>query len=102
MELNPIKESDFRKKTKGCGIKYYNQIQKRELKALLGYCPTRKPKTSVEISVEFGFLMVYESLNQAAIDCGISNSSIRYALDRGKLSIKRRSDKKKFYVKEIC
>ena len=50
MELTPIKESDFRKKLKGCGIKYYSKIQKTELKALLGFCPTRKPKKSVEIS----------------------------------------------------
>ena len=92
MELTPIKESDFRKK-KGCGIKYYNQIQKTELKALLGYCPTRKPKTSVEISDEFGFLKVYVSLNQAAINCGISNSSsIKYAFDHGKPSFIRRTD----------
>ena len=103
MELTPIKESDFRKKVKGCGFKYYYHIQKTELKALHGYCPTRKPKKSVDISDEFGFSKVYESLNQAAIDCGISNPiTIKYALDRGKLSIKRRSDKKIFLIKEIC
>ena len=44
MELTPIKESEFRKKIRGCGIKNYNQIQKTELKALLGFRPTRKPK----------------------------------------------------------
>ena len=50
MELTPIKESDFRKKLKGCGISYYSQIQKTELKALLGLCPTRKSKRKIEIS----------------------------------------------------
>ena len=60
-----------------------------ELKALLGFCPTRKPKKSVEISDEFGFSKVYESLTQAARDCGISNpSAIKYALDNGKSEIK--------------
>ena len=86
---------NFKKKLKGCGIKYYCKIQKTELKARLGFCSTRKPKKSVEISDEFGFSKVYESVNQAANDCGISSSTaIKYALDHGKSSIKRRSDKK--------
>ena len=54
MELTPIKESDFRKKIKGCGIKYYSKIPKTELKAL-GFCPIRKLKRNIEISDEFGF-----------------------------------------------
>ena len=66
MELTPIKESDFRKKLKGCGISYYSKIPNTELKALLGFCPTRKAKKSIEISDEFGFLKTYESVNQAA------------------------------------
>ena len=43
------------KKVKVCGIKYYNKVPKGELKALLGYCPTRKQKTPVEISDALGF-----------------------------------------------
>ena len=102
MELTPIKESDFRKQMKGCGIKYYSKIPKTELKALLGFCPTRKPKKSVEISDEFGFSKIYESLTQASRDCGISNpSAIKYALDNGKSEIKRRSDKKIFFIREL-
>ena len=93
MELTPIKESEFRKKIKGCEIKYYCKIQRKELKALLGFCPTIKAKRKIEISDEFGFLKIYESLTQAARDCGISNpSAIKYALDNGKSEIKRRSD----------
>ena len=61
MELTPIKDSEFQKQLKGCGIKYYCKIQKTELKAPLGFCPTRKPKKSVEISDELGFSKVYES-----------------------------------------
>ena len=75
MELTPIKESDFRKKLKGCGISYYSKIQNTELKALLGFCPTRKAKKSIEISDEFGFSKTYESVNQAANDCQIPNPS---------------------------
>ena len=68
------------------------------MKALLGFCPTRKPKKPVEISDEFGFSKVYESLTQAARDCRISNpSAMKYALDNGKSEIKRRSDKKILY-----
>ena len=63
MELTPIKESEFPKRLKGCRIKYYNRGQKTELKARLGFCPTRKPKKTVEMSDEFGFSKVYESLN---------------------------------------
>ena len=33
------------------------------MKAFLGYCPTRKPKRQIEITDEFDFLKVYESLN---------------------------------------
>ena len=84
MELTPIKDSEFQKKLKGCRIKYYSKIQKTELKALLGFCPTRKAKKSVEISDEFGFSKVFESVNHAARDYGISNpSAIMYALYHG-------------------
>ena len=87
---------------KGCGIKYYSKIPKTELKALLGFCPTRKLKKSVEISDEFGFSKIYESLTQASRDCGISNpSAIKYALDNEKSEIKRRSDKKIFFIREL-
>ena len=95
MTLIPITENDFRKKVKGCGIKYYNKVPKAELKAFLGYCPTRKPKTPVEISDEFGFSKVYESITEAGVDCGVPASTLKYALDNGKPSFKRRSDKKK-------
>ena len=101
MELTPSKESEFRKKLKGCGIKYYWKIQRKELKALLGFCPTIKAKRKIEISDEFGFSKVYESLTHAARDCKISNpSAIKYALDNGKPSIKRRSDNKKYFLFE--
>ena len=87
---------------KGCGIKYYSKIQRKELKALLGFCPTIKAKRKIEISDEFGFSKVYESLTQASRDCEISNpSAIKYALDNGKPSIKRRSDKKIFFIREL-
>ena len=96
MELTPITETEFRKKLKGCGISYYSRMPSIELKALLGFCPTRKAKQSIEISDEFGFLKVYESVNQAAKELQISNpSAIMYALYNEKPSIKRRSDKKK-------
>ena len=92
MELTPITETEFRKKLKGCGIKYYSQIPKTELKALLGFCPKRKLKRNIEISDESGFSKIFESMTQAS-----SNpSAIKYALDNGKPTIKRRSIKKYF------
>ena len=42
MELTPITENEFRKKLKGCGIKYYCKLPSKEIKALLGFCPTQK------------------------------------------------------------
>ena len=101
MELTPITETEFRKKIKGCGISYYSKMPSMELKAL-GFCPTRKAKRNIEISDEFGFLKVYESVNQAAKELQISNpSAIMYALYHGKPSIKRRSDKKIFFIREL-
>ena len=39
---------------------------------------------------------------RAAIESGLSNSSIiKYAIDHGRSYVKRRSEKKKFYVREI-
>ena len=101
MELTPISEKEFRKVPKGCGIKYRNKIPSQELKAKLGYCPLSKNR-KVEISDETGFCKVYNSLKKAVEDCGISNSStIKYALDNDKPSIKRRLGKKIFFVREI-
>ena len=97
MELTPITESEFRNKLKGCGISYYSRMPSIELKALLGFCPTRKAKKSIEISDEFGFSKVYESVNQAAKELQISNpSTIMYALYHGKPSIKRNQIKNVF------
>ena len=95
MELTPISETEFRKKLKGCGIKYYSRLPKNELKARLGFCPLKKLKRNIEISDDFGFSKIFESMTQAARDCEISNpSAIKYALDNGRSTIKRRSDKK--------
>ena len=91
MTLIPITEHDFRKKVKGCGIKYYNKVLKTQLKALLCYCPTRKPKTPVEISDEFGLSKVYDSITEAGADCGVPTSTVKFALDNEKPSFKRRS-----------
>ena len=102
MTLTPITETEFRKKLKGCGIKYYAEIPKTELKALLGFCPKRKLKRNIEISDDDGFSKIFESMTQASRDCEISNpSAIKYALDNGKPTITRRSDKKIFYIREI-
>ena len=98
MELTPINDFEFRKKLKGCGIKY-SKIPRTKLKALLGFCP--KTKRKIEISDESGS-EIFESVAQATRDCEISTpSAIKYALDNGKPSIKRRSDQKIFYIREI-
>ena len=95
MALTPITENEFRKKLKGCGVKYYSKIPKTELKPLLGFCAIRKLKRNFEISDDFGFSQIFESLTKASRDCGISNpSAFKYALDNGK-------SKKIFYIREI-
>ena len=100
-QLLPISTKDFREIAKGCGIKYRNKIPSKELKEMLGYCPL-KNKRKVEVSDETGFRKEYQSLGEAAKDCGISNSSaIKYALDNQRNFIKRRSDQKKLFVREI-
>ena len=102
MELTTISETEFRKKLKGCRIKYYSKIPKSELKALLGFCPKRKLKRNIEISDDDGFSKIFEGMTQASRDWEISNpSAIKYAFDNGKPTITRRSDKKIFYIREI-
>ena len=87
MELTPITENEFRKKLKGCGIKYYCKLPSNEIKALLGFCPTKKKN---EITDETGS-MIFESINQAAIECKIPNpSSIVYALNNKKTFNKKK------------
>ena len=98
MELTPITDFDFLQKLKGCGIKYYSKIPRTQLKALLGFCPTTKTKTKIEID---GSDKIFESVAEAARKCEIFASSIKYALDHKKPSIKRRSDQKIFYIREI-
>ena len=100
IDLKPISEKEFREIAKGCGIKYRNKIPSRELKAMLGY--RQLNNRMVEIRDEEGNCKVYDNIRQAAIESGLSNSSvIKYAIDHGKSYVKRRSDKKKFYVREI-
>ena len=98
MELTPITDFDFLQKLKGCGIKYYSKIPRTKLKALLGFCPTTKTKRKIEIDGS----KIFESVADAARKCEISNPSVlKYALDHKNPSIKRRSDQKIFYIREI-
>ena len=97
MVLTPITEREFRKKLKGCGIKYYSSIPKKELKKRLGFCPTPKLQRKVKISDDNGFSQIFQSMANAAKECKISNASaLKYALDNKKETFTRRSDKKKF------
>ena len=102
MGLTPITEKKFRKKLKGCGIKNYSLIPKKELKEKLGFCSKNKPQRKVEISDDYGFSGIFQSMANAAKVCQIPNAStIKYALDRKKDIFRRRSDNKKFYIREI-
>ena len=59
---------------------------------MLGYYPLNK-RRRVEVSDESGFCKVYETLDKAVEDCGISNSSaIKYAIDNDRPFVKWRSD----------
>ena len=85
---------------KGCGIKYRNKILSRELKAMLGYRSLNN--RMVEIRDEEGNREIFYNMRRAAIESGLSNASvIKYAIDHGRPYVKRRSDRKKFYVREI-
>ena len=102
MGLTPITEKNFRKKLKGCGIKNYSLIPKKELKEKLGFCSKNKSQRKVEISDDYGFSGIFQSMANAAKVCQIPNAStIKYALDRKKDIFRRRSDNKKFYIREI-
>ena len=102
MELTSITEREFRKKLKGSGIKYYSALPKKELKERLGFCSTHKPQRSIEVSDDDGFSQIFRSMTNAAKECEISNASaLKYAIDTGKGTITRRSDKKIFYIREI-
>ena len=97
MGLTPITEKEFRKKLKGCGIKYYSTLPTKELKERLGFCSTYKPQRKVEISDDYGFSQIFQSMANAAKECKISNAStLKYALDNKKETFTRRSDQKKF------
>ena len=48
-----------------------------------------------------GFSGIFESVAEASRKCEISTSAVKYALDHKKPSIKRRSDQKIFYIREI-
>ena len=97
MELTPITEREFRKKLKGCGIKYYSSLPKKELKKRLGFCPTHKLQRKVKISDDNGFSQIFRSMANAAKECKISNvSALKYALDNKKETFTRRSDQKNF------
>ena len=102
MELQPINDEDFQKKLKGCGIKYYSKIPRSELKAKLGFRSTRTYRKPVEVADE-NESKIFTSITQAAEYFQIPNPcAIKYALDNKKPSIKRRSDQKIFYIREIC
>ena len=102
MGLTPITEKIFRKKLKGCGIKNYALIPKKELKERLGFCSTRKQQRKVEISDDYGFAEIFQSMSNAAKVCQISDASvIKQALDKKKDIIQRRSDQKQIYIREI-
>ena len=60
------------------------------------------PQRKVEISDDDGFSGIFQSMANAAKVCQIPNAStIKYALDRNKDIFRRRSDNKKFYIREI-
>ena len=100
MALIPINDFDFQQKLKGCGIKHYGKIPRTKLKALLGFCPTTKTKRKIEIK-DGSDSKIFESVAEAARKCEIWASAIKYALDQGNPSIKRKSDQKIFYIREI-
>ena len=100
IHVKQISEREFREIAKGCGIKYRNKIPSMELKAMLGYRPLYV--RMVEIRDEEGNCKIFHDMRRAEIESGFSNSSvIKYTIDNDRSYVKRRSDKKKLYVREI-
>ena len=97
MGLTPITEKNFRKKLKGCGIKNYSLIPKKELKEKLGFCPIRKLQRKVEISDDYGFEEIFQSMSNAAKVCQISDPSvIKQALDKKRTKLDDNQIEKNF------
>lgn len=62
---------------------------------MLGYRPLNN--RMVEIRDEEGNCKIFDNVRRAAIESGLSNTSvIKYAIDHGRSYVKRRSYKKKF------
>lgn len=62
---------------------------------MLGYRPLNN--RMVEIRGEEGNCKIFDNVRRAAIESGLSNTSvIKYAIDHGRSYVKRRSYKKKF------
>ena len=102
MGLTPITEKYFRKKLKGCGIKNYSLIPKKELKERLGFCSTRKQQRKVEISDDYGFAEIFQSMSNAAKVCQISDASvIKQALDKKRYNSTTIRSKKNLYSGNI-
>ena len=101
-EVNHLKlssEKEFREIAKGCGIKDRNKIPSREFKAMLGYRPFNN--MMVEIRDEEGNCKIFDNMWRAAIENELSNSSIiKYAIDHGRSYVKRRWNKKEFFLSE--
>ena len=74
INLKPISEKEFREIAKGCGVKYRNMIPSRELNAMLGYRPWNN--RMVEIRDEEGNCKIFDNMRRAAIESGLSNSSV--------------------------
>ena len=71
------------------------------MRAILCYRPLDR-RGKVEIGDEEGSVRVFDNLRRAAIGSGLLNQSvIKYAIDHGRPFVKRRTDKKIFYVREI-
>ena len=74
IHLKPISEKEFREFAEGCGIKYRNKIPSRELKAMLEYRSLNN--RMAEIRDKEGNCKVYDNMRRAAIESGLSNSSV--------------------------
>lgn len=79
-------------------MKYRNKIPARELKAMFGYRPIEKARR-VEVRDENGFFKTFDSMKEAAEGSGLSSAAvIRYVIESKRNFMKRRSDKKIFFL----
>ena len=74
---------------------------KSVLRCFTGYQNNKPIEVEIAENEYFYNPKKYSSLIEATKDCGTMNVALKYAIDNGRLFIKRRKDKKIFYLRPV-